>query len=85
MRFGLLRSVKWLGNHGVMVRFSGGGHRFAPPNGTLTVLEASRLLGVGEMRLYRMERRGLIRFQHGPRGVTVGLDQVRKAARLVGK
>lgn len=87
MALGMLRSAKWLRNHGVSLLYSAPGsspeRRYIAPDGELTVGQASRLLRCSEMRIYRMEKRGAIRLRPRNGVAMVPLGECRKARRLI--
>jgi len=76
----MVRSVRWLKNHGVTVRLGTGVIRYIPPDGSLTVGEARQLMGYGQMTLYRLRERGKIRFIPGA-VARVALSELRRLKR----
>lgn len=59
-----LKAARWLANHGVMLTYSGprgGAKRYVPPDGRLTVGEATRLLGLTHTRLDRLKAQGRLK------------------------
>jgi len=76
----MLKSIRWLRNHGVLMTFSGGNgaRRFVPPDGELTMGQARRLLGLSQMRLYRLAETGKIRCNTRGRVAMVALSELRK-------
>lgn len=76
----MLKSIRWLRNHGVLMTFSGGNgsRRFVPPDGELTIGQARRLMGLGQMRLYRLHEQGKIRLNTRGKVAMVPLAELRK-------
>ena len=83
MALAMLRSIKWLKNHGVMLTYARAGKQiprvYVPPDGALTVGQARQLLGVGQMRLYRLREQGRIKFINGEPAM-VALSELRRVA-----
>jgi hypothetical protein len=81
MALAMLRSIKWLKNHGVMLTYARTGKDiprvYVPPDGALTVGQARQLLGVGQMHLYRLHERGRIKFINGEPAM-VALSELRR-------
>jgi len=76
-----LVAARWLKNHGVELRYAGNGSgsrkRFVPQDGALTVGETALLLGVYPLQVYRLARRGKLRFIQRGSVATVPLSQIR--------
>ena len=73
-----LISARWLQNHGIELCYSSGEPRWVPPDGALTVGQASRLLGILPLTIYRLSARGILRFRDRAGVATVSLAELRR-------
>jgi hypothetical protein len=84
MALAMLRSIKWLKNHGVMLTYARRGKEiprvYVPPDGALTIGQARQLLGLGQMRLYRLREQGKLKFLGSGPVAMVSLAELRRLA-----
>jgi hypothetical protein len=78
----MLKSARWLSNHGVMLTYSGGAgsRRFIPPDGQLTVGEATKLLGLTHTRIDRLAATGRVKLIARGAVRVVSLAECRRVA-----
>lgn len=88
-RHGLLLSVKWLKNHGLVVKRADGEQEFVRPDGTVRISVAAMALGSSDMMVYRLIRSGGLRVLRAAGGITTvrlgELRAVRRRWRELGK